>query len=136
MLKWLAENIEGIKAVFVIIGCLATVVIPLLLKLGWIRAQTAEAAIAAIETTKGAVIRVSQEFAKLNGRTPTVEELAMLVDKSVKREATEQAVRSGVKAVVNDLKDRAANADPKEEKQPRRPLIRFLSLLRPRVFGG
>lgn len=136
MLQWLADNIEGIKAVFVIVGCIATVVIPMLVKLGWIRAQTADAAIVAIETVKGAVIRVSQEFEKLNGRAPTVEELAALVDKSVKREATEQALRSGVKAVVGDLKDRAANADPKEEKQPRRPLLRLLALIRPKVLGG
>ena len=128
MLKWLAENSEGITCLLTIVGA----IIAILTRAGLIQKQRGDVLTGVFEDSADIMRRVASH---IDPKTPP-SELPAIFTKALKAEVRQRGFKTGVKAVVGAIADGAANVDPDPAKLPRGPVRRFLALLRPKVLGG
>jgi hypothetical protein len=122
MFTWLAENAEAVKSVVMLIGTIVTVVVvPILVAKGKMSQKAGEAVARGVETAQGTAVRLLDDMQDgLKDGSLSTEEVAEALSKAIKRECTEQAIRSGFRSVVSKVGDMAASADGK----PKRPILR------------
>jgi hypothetical protein len=129
MLRWLAENPEGIVALLTIAGA----VVALLTRAGLIQKQRGDVLTGVFEDSADVMERAA---AHIDLRNASKSDIAKVFTKALKAEVRQRGFKTGVKAVVGAIADGAANADPDPAKLPRGPLRRLFALMRPKVLGG